>query len=50
MGGVFLRNEKPNLDMIGEVHNTIKLYEEYLSKNEFMAGKNLTLAGKIFGR
>ena len=48
MGGVLFRNEKPNADMKGEVNNALKLYEEYLTKNEFMAGKNLTLAGKIF--
>ena len=43
-----MRNEKPNSDNIGDARDALKLYEQYLVKNKFIAGKNITLAGTIF--
>jgi len=45
VGGVIFRGQKPCYDKKDEVHNALKLYEEFLDKNEFMAGNHLTLAG-----
>ena len=39
--------KQPCYDKVEEVHKALTLYEGYLSKNEFMAGNHLTLAGEL---
>ena len=42
---MIFQGQKPCLEKLEEVHKTLQSYEEYLDKNEFMAGDHLTLAG-----
>ena len=45
--GTIFRKEKPNPDKVDELHKVLELYETILSKNEYVAGSHLTIAGEF---